>query len=146
MLSLADAVRSVRSIIPHCELLDSELAELIACRALKDGIRAIDWDMRPPPLELEIIQPPRLGPSTLPEQSCVAQAETTSIDLVSFLPELIYSARMRTQSQRDAECLIEQTLRVALARLAGNEIDRFFKDWLLDFVRQEAAAGPHHVH
>ena len=101
--------------------------------------------MQPPPLEMEIIQPPKLDPSISPEESQLSPAEATSIDLVGFLPELIYAARRTTNSQRDAECLVEQILRVALARLAENEVDRSFKDWLLDFLRQAAADGPHQV-
>ncbi len=56
VLSMADAVRKVRKLVPGCELRDDELGDLIARHAMVNGVSAVAFDLHAKrrPIELAV--------------------------------------------------------------------------------------------
>jgi hypothetical protein len=123
-LSLARAVREVRSMIPHCELTDHELADLVAIEAVARGFSVLLFDTAAPENRGGALGEDRLPPSR-PDKKVIA-----------FVPELQRAALQITGNRKAAEDLVKRVVKFAISMIDQRPRHLSAEDWLLGLIRQ----------
>jgi hypothetical protein len=129
-LSLARAVREIRSMVPQCELTDRELAELVAAHAVAVGFSVLLFDTTAPQFG-----PDALDGDNLPSHSSTKMLNGAGKKVIAFVPELQRAALRITGNRRAADDLVERVLKFAIASIDHRPQTQSVEDWLLELVR-----------
>ncbi|MBS3652450.1 hypothetical protein KEU06_28070 [Pseudaminobacter sp. 19-2017] len=121
-LSLARAAREIRNVVPHCELTDRELADLVASHALAMGFPVLLFDTTAPEIGRRVP-----GGDTAPGRP--------GGKVIAFVPELQRAAYQITRDQKKANRLVERVLTLAISTIDHRPQDQSVEEWLLGLIR-----------
>jgi hypothetical protein len=133
-LSLARAVRAIRTMVPDCDSTDRELCDLVTASALSEGFSVLLFDTAAPNRYA-------LDADNMPSSSSTQTLSGPGRKVIAFVPELQRAALRITGSRRAGDDLVEQVLKFAISSIDHRPQTQSVEDWLLELIRHFGSAS-----